>query len=71
MEQNTKMMGQMFTDQNQKLDMGNYWLYELGVVLDGNLPNELSLMTTYLMNGILLDKLSLDLLVKGINMMCL
>jgi len=34
--------------------------YELGVVLDGNLPDELSLMTTYLMNENLLHELSLD-----------
>ena len=53
-------MGQRFMEQNQNLDTGNCWYYELGVVLDRNLPNELSLMTTYLMNG-LLD--------KGINMM--
>ena len=36
------------------------WYGKLGFVLDGNLPDELSLMTTYLMNG-LLD--------KGINKM--
>jgi len=53
-------MGQRFVDQNQKFDMGNYWHFELGVFLSGNLRDELSLMITYLMDG-LLD--------KGIKMM--
>ena len=60
MEHNTRMMGQRFTNHNQKFDTGDCLHYALVVVLDGNLPDELSLMTTYLMNG-LLD--------KGINKM--
>jgi len=52
---------------------GDCWHYELGVVLDGNLPDELSLMTTYFMHGNLIHNLFLDenILVKGIKKICL